>query len=119
MPRRPKTTQTDDFAEVVNQIANSHAEVDLASSHPEQNQSSTAELLDPHYIYTCKIKRFLIGDINTDGEYAQLTTDAINGKIMIMTERFVDTKEGDTYVVLKYLTMTPKLIPAPRDPTQF
>jgi hypothetical protein len=119
MPRRPKTTQADDFAEVVNQIANSRSEVDLAPPHPEQNQTTAAEILDPHYTYTCKIKRFLIGDINTDDEYAQLTTDAINGKIMIMTERFVDTKEGDTYVVLKYLTMTPKLIPALRDPTQF
>lgn len=119
MPRKPKVDQNTNFADVVNDIVNANAETDLVGAHPASSQTTAAELLDQKFIYTCKVKRFAITLPEDAEEYAQLTTDAINGKIIILTERFSDDKMANTFVVLKYLTMTPKLLPPKRDPTQF
>jgi hypothetical protein len=112
MPRRPKTDPNTDFANLVNEISNANTEIDLAPAHPTQNQSASSDLLDDHFTYTCKVERFEIGTDNS--KYEQLMTDGVNGKINIIRERFVDTKEGKTFCVLVYLVPKPKLLkPAP------
>lgn len=103
-----RKTSKDDFASIVNDIAQtvSGDETELAGTHPQPAAAGGIDL--DNYNYKCSYKKLFIGNEADTKELEQIMNDSLSGRSYLAAERYTDTREGETYVIVKYFTPEPK-----------